>query len=278
MKNSIILFITVVQLYSCGGNAFLELDQITDDHKIFVTPIPLMIRHFGGDEELKIPQGFVIENQETIKNITGDWGRIQTDERDFPLYKVFLTKNGEIERSLSINKELTLLLTGHGSYDFKPEQLFEHQNSFRYLNWISIKTTNLSHAKRLLSELEKRDFIYPSFTIPRSDFRDFQGNMIVNRKNTPNNDNYQTIIQQDFGIDSVLIKETKQIGKDSVSINFWTQAEFEESIPNNYILLNEWEEFHDLEFKVFGCDQEILEELIIELGFEAEIKTAPNIA
>jgi hypothetical protein len=134
MKKSIILLLAVVQLYSCGGNAFLELDQITDDHKIFVIPIPLMIRHFGAEDELKIPQGFVIENQEAIKNITRNWGRTQTDKQDFPLYKVFLTKNGEIERSLSINKELTILLTGHGSYDFKPEQLFEHRNSFTYLN------------------------------------------------------------------------------------------------------------------------------------------------
>jgi hypothetical protein len=235
-----------------------------------------MTKRLGANEELKIPQGFVIEDRQTIKNITREWGRSQSETRDFPLYKVFLTKNGEIERSLSINKELTLLLTGHGAYNFKPEQLFEHKNSFKYLNWISIKTTNLSHAKRLLSELEIRDFIYPSFINPSSDFRDFMGNMIVKRKNVSNNDNYQTIIQKDFGIESVLIKQTKQIGRDSISINFWTLNEFTESIPNNYILLNEWEEFKDLEFKVFGCEPEIIQELIIELEIEAEIKTTAN--
>ncbi len=277
MKYHLIFLISFLLLCSCKGQAFLEIDEITAEHKLYVIPIRMVIDRFGSKEELLISRGFVIENEETIVEINKEWGKKQIENLDFPFYKVLLTKNGTILRSLSINKELTILLTGHGFYKFKSELLFKHKNSFNYLDWMNIRTAKLTDAKNLLSELDKGNFIYPHFVKPKSDFREYQGNIIVKRKKISEEDNYQKIVQHDFELDSVFLRYTNHLGSDSVTLNFWTRQKFNTKIPKDYIVIDEWKEFENIEFEVIGCKKDIIETIINKMEINVELETAPNI-
>ena len=276
MKYTFIFLVSLLLVCSCQTQTFFEIYQITDEYKLFVIPIRLIIERNGTDEKLLIPQGFVIDNKETIEGINKEWGNQKIEESDIPYYKIYLVKNGEISRSLSINKDLTILLTGHGFFKFNSKLLFKHKESFEYLNWYNIQTEKISNAKKLLSELNKGNFIYPHFIQPKSDFQEYLGSITVKRKKIPEVENYQKTVQNDFEIDSIFMRSKRAIGEDSVSLNFWTKKELPKKGHKDYIVTKIWKEFENIEFEVSGCDIDVIETAVKKLNIEVEIKTVQH--
>lgn len=272
MKYLVILLITLVLIGCSNGKAFLELNDITDKHKLYIIPMEFILSELGSTNELLIDKPIIIEKTETIITIVKEWGHGRIENPAIPIYRVFLTENEKIIRSLSINEDLTALLTGHGKYNFSPELLFKHQETIESLDWITIEAPNVRDAKSLISHLSQISFIYPAFIEPPSDFTNSLGEISVRRKMIEGIEEYDSILVKDFQIDSIFIRSSNFQTADSVSLTFWTTEELDSTITPEYVVTAGWQEFSEIKFKLVGCKPELVKAIIEEHGIEVNIK------
>ncbi|WOK04539.1 hypothetical protein RT717_15770 [Imperialibacter roseus] len=222
--------------------------------------------------KLIIEKPIVISNTDAIRGIVREWGGSPTNDLGVPTYNVFLTDGPTVIEKIMVNESLTSLITRQGNYAFDQNLLFKHQSFIDELEWVSIEMPDVTEAKKLLLNLRVNNFFLPEFIRPNSAFTDYSGEMTIETKRLDDIDQLESRIASDFGIKSVFVHSTNQIGEDSVSVNLWTAVNPSVGVSNNYKVSSAWKEFTDVEFNIGGCTADSVQSTIMRLGLNAIVR------
>ncbi len=269
-----ILLLLLISILGCSkkGEAFLAVEEISQKNEILIFPLRPLISELGNKDELLVPNPIRIKDPATIERIINEWGKNKSGHPGFPFYKVLLNQSNEVIRSVSLNKELSGMFTGHGYYQFSKEELFQHEHAFEKLSWVNIKLKSLEDSRKLISALYQQKYIYTEFIYPNGDFQLYSGEFKVRVPSRPSVEDYEPILQKELNDTTYQLILRSDVGADSVDLTIRTMKPLTTYLPNDYTLISDWMEYEDIEVDIVGIDKNQVVSTANKLGINAEIK------
>jgi len=257
MRNIFLIFIIILQ-FSCDGSKriFKDLDTTGDNLKICIFPLNLNI----GEETCALPlkNGILIDDQQIIKTILNEWEYNENAKICFPEFKVYILKGNVLHYSLSFNRCLDNVQTGHGSFVFEPNKLLKHKDFFNPLIGIEVQFEKLEECRSFKNIIENEAFILVEGADSLFEWEKYRGTVQIKKEG----------IKNLIGLDAEdLINRELQSNKNYELIN-WTYNKGDASIimelmtdssiylPKTYSSLRGYQEFQNISFNLIGVDKE----------------------
>ncbi len=260
MKKAVRFLMLILLITACKKSVFnFEEDMTGLD--LYCFPVDFTQEMIAPNKP-SLKKGFHITDDSLILDILNSWKGKKVNKKEVSSYVIVITENGKELLSCHLNYDLSIVMTGHGAFEFSPDFLLNYKEHFYPLTGFKLTFNSVQEARKNKKLLLKHECYIPiSGTDSLFDWERFTRKIQLKRKNIliPINEDIDKIdgqIKEElspvFNEVDIKSKEVENHG-DSLFITIFANA-FVDSIPENYRLISEAEISDSISFEVFGVD------------------------